>query len=360
MKELVVCVIQLTPKGGMMHYASELANGLSDLNNVKVHMLVQDNADCAFINKKIHISKIEDTKKHPFNLVKFIKQVDRIHPDVIHITSDHPWNAISPCLKSRANVLVYTIHDPTIHKGDYSFSNMVSPFSRAVLLTYTDRVIVHGDVLKTQLMRRHIKETKIVVIPHGSYSMFKNSEETYPEEDNLLFFGRILEYKGLEYLIKAKSLITGEFPDIKVVIAGEGDLSRYENSLKEPGFEVINSYIPDNQVAKLFQKSKIVVLPYIEASQSGVVAIANAFGKPVVATTVGAIPEAVEDRRTGILVPPRDEYKLAEAIKELLRDDGLRREMGNNAYKKSTGDFSWSTIARKTLEVYEKALLNKK
>jgi glycosyltransferase involved in cell wall biosynthesis len=112
-------------------------------------------------------------------------------------------------------------------------------------------------------------------------------------------------------------------------------------------------------IARLFQEASIVALPYVEASQSAVLAIAQAFGKPVVATAVGGIPEVVEHGETGYLVPPRDSYSLAEAIVTLLQDPGLRQEMGHKALQKAESELSWPHIARKTLRVYDQAIASR-
>src|SRR5512146_668340 len=90
-------------------------------------------------------------------------------------------------------------------------------------------------------------------------------------------------------------------------------------------FLVLNDRICDEQRAELFRNASVVVLPYIEASQSGVVPLAYQYGKPVVATHVGGLPEAVENGRTGLVVPPRDERALASAILRLLGDAELRQ-----------------------------------
>jgi starch synthase len=106
----------------------------------------------------------------------------------------------------------------------------------------------------------------------------------------------------------------------------------------------------------LLQRSSVVVLPYIEASQSGVIPTAYGFKKPVVVTDVGSVPEAVEEGKTGFVVPTRDSEALAHAVIRLLKDEKLRRQMGENAYKKLKEDFSWDNIAQRTLEVYRKAI----
>jgi glycosyltransferase involved in cell wall biosynthesis len=124
-------------------------------------------------------------------------------------------------------------------------------------------------------------------------------------------------------------------------------------------FEIINKFIPDEEVAELFQKSCLVVLPYIDASQTGVIPIAYAFKKPVIATSVGGIPEVVDDGITGFLVPPRDYISLADKIIQLIKDDNLRKVMGENGYNKTKMELSWSEISLKTFDLYKDTIRQK-
>jgi len=184
---------------------------------------------------------------------------------------------------------------------------------------------VHGNRLKYQILTEYGVSSKIVnSVPIGEHETepFKIYEKTDLKEDGnvILFFGRIYEYKGLKYLIEAEPKISEKIPDIKIIIAGEGDdFAKYKSIIKnKENFIIYNYRIPYQQGAELFQRSSIVVLPYIEGSQSGVVPTAYSFKKPVVATDVGSIPEIVDDGVTGLIVSPGDSNELANAIIKLL------------------------------------------
>jgi glycosyltransferase involved in cell wall biosynthesis len=224
-------------------------------------------------------------------------------------------------------------------------------------------LLVHGERLRETMISDYRQpSSKVKSIPIGPHNIdaFRMYEREGIEEDGnvVLFFGRILEYKGLEYLIKAEPYITRQVPDAKIVIAGSGDdFKKYEGLMAHKDrFEVIHHYISYKEGAELFQRASVVALPYIEASQSGVVSTAYGFKKPVIVTDVGSIPEVVDDGETGLIVPPRDPEALAKAIVKLLKDKKLRKRMGENGFTKLNTDLSWDNVIRQTLLIYKSAL----
>lgn len=286
-----------------------------------------------------------------------LRRIRRLDPDVVHLQQGHLWlNLALPVL--RRYPLVVTVHDPHHHLGDRGAQNtpqavMDFGFRRAT------RTIVHSERLKDVLIGHcPVAERSVDVIPHIALG---DEALPVPAEDDgrsVLFFGRIWPYKGLEYLIRAEPFISAAVPGARVVIAGEGeDFERYRRMMVNPErFVVWNEYVSDAKRAELFEHASIVVLPYVEASQSGVIPLAYRFGKPVVATTVGGLPEAVDDDETGYLVPPRDERALADAVVRLLRDSERRCRFGANGRRKLDADCSPAVVARQTLAVYRRAL----
>jgi glycosyltransferase involved in cell wall biosynthesis len=283
---------------------------------------------------------------------------------VVHFqVSALPLYLLLPLLKLKRYPLIGTFHDVKLHIGE---ENLLTELMFRCARKHSDEIILHGWKLKKIMMRQYnIPEKRVHVISIGEHEVapFKKYErKDIKEDENLvLFFGRIWEYKGLEYLIKAEPLITLEVPDAKIVIAGTGEnFKKYERMMiNKDNFIVRNYRIPYKEGAELFQRCSVVVLPYIEASQSGVIPVAYGFKKPVVATNVGAIPEIVDGGVTGFIVPPRNPEALAEAIIKLLKDDKLRKEMGENAYKKLKIDMSWDKIIENTINVYDKAIRDK-
>ncbi len=349
-------------------YTVQLAEALSRMEEVML-MLPQHKADwfAEVLEDNLNMESYHQPRlRYPTNLLTLygiIKKIKGFNPDIVHLQGEHPWlNLTLPFLRRRYP-LVITIHDVVLHVGD-TRSRRIPSFVHKLSFKNANEIIVHGDKLKREMMGKSDKlDSNVHVLPRGVNSIYKRflKSEVKEEDNSILFFGRIWEYKGLRYLIEAEPLITERVPAAKIVIAGTGeDFGKYTRMMvHKEKFTVHNRLIPSSMVGELFQKASVVVVPYIEASQSGIVPLAYAFKKPVVATDVGSIPEVVENGRTGYIVPPKDPEKLAEAIIELLRNKEKRREMGENAYKKAEDELSWNDIATRTIEIYKKALLDR-
>jgi glycosyltransferase involved in cell wall biosynthesis len=298
--------------------------------------------------------------RQPLQQVRLIRdlhrEIIRFEPDVVHYQHRHPWFNLSLPL-FRRYPLVITIHDPREHAGD-SESRRVPQVISDFGYHHADQVIVHADYLKRMTVDAvGIPAEKIHVVP--MIALGKEAGDSVVEDEcQVLFFGRIWGYKGLEYLIRAEPLIAEQIPDVRIVIAGEGeDFERYRRMMRHPDrFTVYNEYVSDETRDELFQRASVVVLPYVEATQSAVIPIAYTFAKPVVATTVGGLPELVDDGRSGYLVPPRDERAIADAVVRLLRDRDLRHQMGRYGRRMLDAECAPHVVAAKTLDVYRQAV----
>jgi len=289
---------------------------------------------------------------------ELVHTINTLKPDVVHYQSGgDPWIPLAmPWL--RKYPLVATIHDATHHPGERSPKFFLAT-TNAVVTSMAHQIIVHGSQQANILIHTYgLPQNKVNVIPIGPYNMFTTLAHKRAALDGhaVLFFGRLRAYKGIEVLLQAAPLIATRIPDVRIIIAGSGDCEAINRAVAEyPNlFEVHNRFIPVDEVHTYFERAAVVVQPYVEASQSGVIPVAYMFGKPVVATRVGSIPEVVEDGKTGYLVEPGNIQTLANAIVHLLQNDALREEMGRAALIKSTHDLSWDVIAAKTMAVYER------
>jgi glycosyltransferase involved in cell wall biosynthesis len=297
--------------------------------------------------------------RHAFRLIRDSK------PDVLHLQEacDYAVDLFNTFMPLPP--LVTTIHDVTPHPGDGHAAPGLQ-YSKAPSIWRARRVIVHTSGMKDRLSERfRVRPEKIDVIPHGELgSLYKALGEKAGREQpprdpyTMLFFGRIWPYKGLRYLLEAFAIVKEAIPEAKLIIAGKGgDLdanSRLIESMK--GIEVIKNFIPDEDVANLYQRSSVVVLPYIEASQSGVSAVGFTLGSVVVASRVGGLGDSIQDHGNGVLVEPRNPQALASALVQVLQDPQALEAIRREAYQLGATKLSWTNIAKDTFNTYEKAL----
>lgn len=358
-----IVLMQLMGRGGAQLYTSQLATQLSKTNEVVVVL-----GDYLYEKSHYETSKARFyfLKNYPSYLVmllvgmnpltylKLYRIIKKEKPDIIHVVHEDLILGMFLVLLNKRYTIVTTEHDPRLHEGEHVLNRILYYVSRTVSRNLSDAIIVHGQNLRNYLVEKNVPAEKIFVIPHGDFSYYKKySTITQEEKCTLLFFGLIRDYKGLEFLIRAVPRVAEAVPGIKLLIAGEGDFQKYREMIQNPDhFEIQNRYLNDAEVAAVFSRAAIVVLPYVDASQSGIIPIAYAFKKPVIVTDVGSIAEVVEDGKTGIIVPPKNSVALAEAIITLLKNDALRTEMGENAYKKMQAELSWEQIGTETLKVY--------
>ena len=227
------------------------------------------------------------------------------------------------------------------------------------LMAYgSDVLIVNGKNLLDAVKRKyHVPADRLTYIPLcPRFTVTRWPHQMRSEQPGMvLFFGKIYPYKGLEYLVMAQPLISREAPDVRIMIAGRGvDNFRCRQIIQEPSyFTFRNGFVPGPEMAELYCRASIVTLPYLSAATSGVLLDAYMFGKPVVVTRVGCLPEYVQDGITGILVPPRDPKSLAEAIIRLIKNEPLRRRMGENA-REFVNEIG-RTITAQNIEAYQTA-----
>ena len=349
-------------------YAAQLANALAKKGNQVTVMVPKYFYVKGYFNSDINVIPLNTSQSYfdmllktinPFTYLKIYNLINDVNPDIIHITWDLVWfNILAPVLRKKYPLIV-TDHEPIAKNTEISFyGKYVNRATRILTMNMSDALIVHSEKFKKYLLQKGVEKNRIFVVPHGIFTYYnKWCGKKIEEESAILFFGLIGEYKGIEYLIKAQPSITISIPDAKIIIAGKGDFSKYEKLIKDKSyFEVVNEYIPDEEVATFFQRASIVVLPYTDASQSGVLTIAYSFGKPVVVTDVGGLPEYVDNGETGIIVPPADSKSLSEAIIKLLEDNNLRREMTLNIDKKIKNELSWEKVADMTEKIYHNVI----
>ncbi|MGV8988315.1 MAG: glycosyltransferase family 4 protein [Cypionkella sp.] len=272
-----------------------------------------------------------------WHLTRLIRQEK---PDVVHVLSNTVlWmNLAVPFWRARP--LVTTVHDVRLHPGD-SDTARLPDWSPRLMARQSPDVVVHGKALRGAAIAHFGKpQDHVHILPHPAirrYADLARAEGLRPVKTEgtftILMFGRIFAYKGLDQLIHAEKLLGQRIPGLRIVVAGRGDDPwSLSASMGDPErYDIRRGFIEDREVAQLFLDADLVVLPYREASQSGVIPVAATFGKPVVVTDVGELRATVAPNGLGLVVPPGDPQHLADAIAKIAADTDQRRQYGENA-----------------------------
>lgn len=214
------------------------------------------------------------------------------HYSMLYLPHFHFWNLPFMLLfRLLKKPVIYTEHDGVVHFGDIRFQQ---PLINLCLKVATHIVFLTHHV-KSLVPQNLLRHKHITIIPHGIFDLtgLHNAPKTCKPMPTLLFFGRVSKYKGIELLLEAiQQVPLASFK--KLVIAGKSSYT-YNTSHLSKGLlaklEIIDEFLPQKRIVDLFNNADILLMPYLEASQSGVAAIAIANAMPTVCTKVGGLAE---------------------------------------------------------------------
>jgi glycosyltransferase involved in cell wall biosynthesis len=281
-------------------------------------------------------------------------------PDILHIHENGEIETLALICRFYKIPLVVTIHDITLHPGADSKLALRRRWIIKYLNNKADVIHLHGFTLQKKLaVTNPVIAAKSMIVPHGALSLFRQWEDGDVKREplNCLFFGRMEKYRGLDNLLKIGHALKEVLPGIRIVVAGRGsELEKHKAEMTAIGiFEVYDTFIPDKDIHRFFRRSSLLLLPYHEASQSGVISMGLPFGVPVVATDVGSIPEIIIDGQHGRIVPVGDLDGFACAVRELLRNDDCRARMASECLKLSES-LSFECLANDFNSLYAHAI----
>lgn len=253
-----------------------------------------------------------------------------------------PWWHVywAPCfawlsskLKEDGVEVVFLCHNVIEHESA-RWKRVVTDF----VLSKGSRFVVHTSVDKENLLNR-FSESRVAIYPLPVFDQFPMPSEDFPRRAKLelLFFGFVRPYKGLDVLLQAMARLAGEDVFLSVVgefWRGEDEARKYvaDNKLAS-NVEIVSRYVSDDEAASFFSRCDVVVLPYRSATGSGVIPLAYHYGKSVIATRVGGLPDAVEEGKTGLLVDPDSIDQLSGAIKQVLAGRNISRAEAISEFK---------------------------
>ena len=223
-------------------------------------------------------------------------------------------------------------------------------------------IIVHTAGGRQRLVELGVPAAKIAVIPQGAYNYLRTdvSPASLPAElagsgaRVVLMFGLLRPYKGLDTLLAAWRDVGA--PDTELWIVGSPRMDMRPLRAAAPSsVRFLPRYIADAEIPPLFERADIVVLPYREIDQSGVVFAALALGRPLLLTDIDGFRD-LGAMGGAELVAPDDAAALGAKLRNLLSDEPRRRELSARAFELAATSFSWEGIARQTMDVYESLL----
>jgi glycosyltransferase involved in cell wall biosynthesis len=242
------------------------------------------------------------------------------------------------------------IHDAEQHLGEKSFFQSLA-FKLDLCLA--DKFFVLSRHVGEQLQDLTNKE--VVLIKHGALSFGVDGLDGAPKfflkqkKRKILYVGRIKEYKGVRYFLEANE-ISSDRDDVEFICAGSGGIDGLDDAelkMKYPGTNIILEWLSDRDVVQLISECDVVVLPYIEASQSGVIPLALNYGKPLIVTKVGGLKEQVNDD-FAITISPGSVSDIVNAY-EMIADDSLLMDMSRAAKFYSKESVGWGEIVKRLI-----------
>lgn len=257
-----------------------------------------------------------------FALLKLQK---RLKPQIVHF-DDISGRMLAFALLLKNRKIVLNVHDPVAHSGEqnsgYVIMRKILFIKIAAFATFSN----YSRLLFEKVFQPKVPVADLRLAPYYSYAALGNKEiseiNKLPNEKVILFFGRLSPYKGIDELLNAFAKVVQNFPDIKLVIAGKGNYSYQlpEELIGSPSLITINRFIEESEIKSLFEQADVLICPYRDATQSGVLMTAAAFKTPVIVSNVGALSEYIKDGGKGYVYDLNDIMGLENCLLQFLTD----------------------------------------
>lgn len=348
-------------RGGGPRYTLELAHVLARREDMEIYLSLSRQAEIYSAFEAISAAGRFDIDTYetvfqfglrafmlPFLRYRFARYIQKNKIDVVFCTMDHLWNtSMVGAIRNSCAVYLLTVHDAIRHPGEdqgwrcWLLRRDIEASDAALTLTHSVGAALHCNYC--------YPKDRIFLSAHGHFgdSNIVIGPRRLPIDRpvRLLFFGRILPYKGLDLMLEALLLLRHEFPSLQLEVWGLGDIVPYRAAFDVIGdVRVENRWIQEAEIPNIFAATDLVVLPYREASQSGVVASAFAVGMPCVATPIPGLCEQVEDGVTGVISTGFSPEEYAEAVAKVLRDPAFYVRLSQGCITAAKTTLSWEKI----------------
>jgi len=387
--------VSLLTGGSDRPYVYGLTNALSSIG-VTVDLIGSDELDEPDLRNRagVRFLNLRGDQRPNANLIakiyrilayysRLIRYAATAKPKIFHILWNNKFEMFDRTLltlyyRLLGKAVVLTAHNVNKLKRD-STDTALNRLTLRIQYRLANHVFVHTPKMKSELMKEFgVPTGRITVIPFGinnsvpdtnlSPKVAKERLGIRENQKTILFFGRIKPYKGLEYLIAAFQRLVRRHDDYQLIIAGqlEKGSERYWESIQREIQEYVETgqiiprieFIPDGEIEVYFKGADVLVLPYREIFQSGVIFLGYSFGLPVLAADVGSLKEEIVEGETGFAFKPDDPVDLAQTITRyfasgLFADLSSRRKRIQDL---ATKRHSWEVVSQATANVYSDLL----
>ena len=264
------------------------------------------------------------------------KLAERLRRDRVEAVIElmpHVWSwSVGPAIRAAGARHVLVVHDADAHPGDHRTLSVKYLLDRVIL--DADLVITLSEAVAGRLVARGVASRgRLTTLFHPELTFGPVTQRHPPVNGaplRLLFMGRIMAYKALPLFLDAVDILRGKGIAVEIGVFGEGNLGVCAGRLAAMQAEVVNRWLSAAEFADILPRFHVLVLSHVEASQSGMAAVALGVGMPVVATPTGGIIEQIAHGRTGMLAHSADAPALAEAVRILLLDPAFYRTVCRN------------------------------
>jgi glycosyltransferase involved in cell wall biosynthesis len=343
-------------RGGGARYALEAARALSQRGDVRLSLSLSSGnellaeflaLDCPRQVVDTYGSAAQamvNSLRLPLLRRRFTDFLREQRVELAFSAMSHLWGpAIVGGIAAAGARFVPAIHDADRHPGDF---NPLLHWRTGRELAHADRAVVLSEHVRAALIARYsFPAGRIALVPHGAFRFSgSGGARRHPagRPFRFLFFGRILPYKGLDRLLAAYAELARQ-AETSLCIAGSGNLSDLGGAFEAlPRVSLVNRWIGEDEIGGFLDQADAMVVPYGEASQSGVAAVAQAAGMPLVVTPVGGLTEQVSDGVTGLVAGDMTPAALAAAMLRLVREPDLYERLSAAA---ATQPDTWDRLA---------------
>jgi glycosyltransferase involved in cell wall biosynthesis len=288
---------------------------------------------------------------------KIILNLRKINPDIVHVHG--MWIGISGYLANKLLKIPYVLH---CQGSDVYRPQLPIKLTSKMVFKNAAAVIALTEHMKVEI--QNVYNRDVFVIPNGidlkKFEDFtKNRIHNNEGRKKILFVGRLHTVKGVKYLIESMKIIKIDFPNIELILVGDGEEKcKLESLVKQFNLSEYVSFVgivPNQQIPKCMIESDIFVLPSLSEGFGIVILEAMASGLPIVASNVGGIPYLVQNEINGFLVEPKNPDQIAEKVLHLLKNDKLMQDISDNNRKFVT-KYEWKEIVLSLEKVYNTSI----